>query len=71
MVICIPGLNVCICTVDSGEKQKFRKEMIAAKRRDRMIRRGVDLQKINLVRQKLIWLMSHLGTEYTVVLARS
>ncbi|XP_073132202.1 LOW QUALITY PROTEIN: uncharacterized protein, partial [Henckelia pumila] len=30
-----------------GEKKKHRKEMIAAKRRDRMINRGVDLQQIN------------------------
>lgn len=33
----------------SGEKKKQRKETIAVKRRDRMIRRGVDLEKINLV----------------------
>ncbi|KAL3747870.1 hypothetical protein ACJRO7_016652, partial [Eucalyptus globulus] len=30
-----------------GEKKKHRKELIAAKRRDRMIRRGVDLESIN------------------------
>lgn len=36
----------------SGEKKKHRKEMMAAKRLDRMIRRGVDLQQINLVRRK-------------------
>ncbi|XP_039165242.1 clumping factor A-like [Eucalyptus grandis] len=33
-----------------GEKKKHRKELIAAKRRDRMIRRGVDLESINKVR---------------------
>lgn len=33
----------------SGEKKKQRKETIAGKRRDRMMSRGVDLQKINLV----------------------
>ncbi|KAL0382976.1 UNVERIFIED_CONTAM: hypothetical protein Scaly_0584900 [Sesamum calycinum] len=37
-----------------GEKKKHRKEMIAAKRRDRMIRRGVDLQKINLKLQQIV-----------------
>ncbi|KAL3824579.1 hypothetical protein ACJIZ3_020608 [Penstemon smallii] len=37
-----------------GEKKKHRKEMIAAKRRDRMIRRGVDLQKINLKLQQMV-----------------
>lgn len=36
----------------SGEKKKHRKEMMAAKRLDRMIRRGVDLQQINSVRRK-------------------
>ncbi|KAK4404242.1 Zinc finger CCCH-type with G patch domain-containing protein [Sesamum angolense] len=35
-------------------KKKHRKEMIAAKRRDRMIRRGVDLQKINLKLQQIV-----------------
>ncbi|KAI3443965.1 hypothetical protein Pfo_000630 [Paulownia fortunei] len=37
-----------------GEKKKHRKEMIAVKRRDRMIRRGVDLQKINLKLQQIV-----------------
>lgn len=39
-----------MCFMIPGEKKKHRKELIAAKRRDRIIRRGVDLQKINLVR---------------------
>ncbi|XP_022732571.1 uncharacterized protein LOC111286700 isoform X6 [Durio zibethinus] len=30
-----------------GEKKKHRKEMIAVKRRERMLRRGVDLEQIN------------------------
>ncbi|KAL9154482.1 hypothetical protein ABFS82_10G117500 [Erythranthe guttata] len=37
-----------------GEKKKHRKETIAAKRRDRMVRRGVDLQKINLKFQQMV-----------------
>ncbi|KAK6136538.1 hypothetical protein DH2020_029713 [Rehmannia glutinosa] len=37
-----------------GEKKKHRKEMIAVKRRDRMRRRGVDLQKINLKLQQIV-----------------
>ncbi|KAK6156574.1 hypothetical protein DH2020_010822 [Rehmannia glutinosa] len=37
-----------------GEKKKHRKEMIAVKRRDRMRRRGVDLQKINLKLQQTV-----------------
>ncbi|KAH6779310.1 D111/G-patch domain-containing protein [Perilla frutescens var. hirtella] len=37
-----------------GEKQKQRKETIAAKRRDRTLRRGVDLQKINLKLQQMV-----------------
>ncbi|KAG8372641.1 hypothetical protein BUALT_Bualt12G0087800 [Buddleja alternifolia] len=37
-----------------GEKKKHRKELIAAKRQDRMIRRGVDLQKINLKLQQMV-----------------
>ncbi|PIN11786.1 Tuftelin-interacting protein TIP39, contains G-patch domain [Handroanthus impetiginosus] len=37
-----------------GEKKKHRKELIAAKRRDRMMRRGVDLQKINLKLQQMV-----------------
>lgn len=36
-------------TCYSGEKKKHRKEMIAVKRRDRMLRRGVDLEQINSV----------------------
>lgn len=34
----------------SGAKKKHRKEMMALKRRERMLHRGVDLQKINSVR---------------------
>ncbi|XP_019181740.1 PREDICTED: uncharacterized protein LOC109176798 isoform X1 [Ipomoea nil] len=37
-----------------GEKKKHRKEMIASKRRERMIRRGVDLQKINAKLEKMV-----------------
>ncbi|VFR01385.1 unnamed protein product [Cuscuta campestris] len=37
-----------------GEKKKHRKEMIAMKRRERMIRRGVDLQKINARLQQMV-----------------
>lgn len=32
-----------------GEKKKHRKESIAARRRERMLRRGVDLEQINSV----------------------
>lgn len=32
-----------------GEKKKQRKEMIAVRRRERMLRRGVDLEQLNLV----------------------
>lgn len=35
--------------VYSGGKKRHHKEMIAEKRRERMIRRGVDLYQINLV----------------------
>ncbi|XP_058114172.1 uncharacterized protein LOC131257025 isoform X2 [Magnolia sinica] len=34
-----------------GEKKKHRKELIAVKRRERMIRRGVDLEQINAVQR--------------------
>lgn len=37
-----------------GEKKKHRKEMMAAKRLDRMIRRGVDLQQINSKLQQMV-----------------
>ncbi|XP_057767889.1 uncharacterized protein LOC130988131 [Salvia miltiorrhiza] len=37
-----------------GEKKKQRKETIAAKRRDRLMSRGVDLQKINLKMQQMV-----------------
>ncbi|KAK8595725.1 hypothetical protein V6N12_064236 [Hibiscus sabdariffa] len=33
-----------------SEKKKHRKEMIAVKRRERMLRRGVDLEQINMVK---------------------
>ncbi|CDP10517.1 unnamed protein product [Coffea canephora] len=37
-----------------GEKKKHRKEMIAIKRRERMLGRGVDLQQINLKLQRMV-----------------
>ncbi|KAI6679204.1 hypothetical protein NL676_033085 [Syzygium grande] len=37
-----------------GEKKKHRKELIAAKRRDRMIRRGVDLERINKKLEQIV-----------------
>ncbi|MBA0810204.1 hypothetical protein Gohar_002216 [Gossypium harknessii] len=37
-----------------GEKKKHRKEMIAVKRRERMLRRGVDLEKINLKLEQIV-----------------
>ncbi|CAK9179464.1 unnamed protein product [Ilex paraguariensis] len=37
-----------------GAKKKHRKEMIAPKPRDRLIRRGVDLQQINLKLQQMV-----------------
>ncbi|XP_041998339.1 uncharacterized protein LOC121748179 [Salvia splendens] len=37
-----------------GEKKKQRNETIATKRRDRMMNRGVDLQKINLKMQRMV-----------------
>ncbi|KAK1400076.1 R3H domain-containing protein [Heracleum sosnowskyi] len=37
-----------------GEKKKLRKETIANKRRERMIRRGVDLEEINLKLQQMV-----------------
>jgi len=52
--ICFPDLillsdkHFSVCQ-SSGEKKKFRKEMIAEKRRERMLHRGVDLEQINLV----------------------
>ena len=38
----------------SGEKKKHRKEKIALKRWERMIRRGVDLEQINLKLQQMV-----------------
>ncbi|XP_030544488.2 uncharacterized protein LOC115750983 [Rhodamnia argentea] len=37
-----------------GEKKKHRKELVAAKRRDRMIRRGVDLVGINKKLEQIV-----------------
>ncbi|KAK8602038.1 hypothetical protein V6N13_058301 [Hibiscus sabdariffa] len=37
-----------------GEKKKHRKEMIAVKRRERMLCRGVDLQQINLQLEQIV-----------------
>jgi G patch domain-containing protein 2 len=37
-----------------GEKKKQRQERIASKRRERMVRRGVDLQEINSVLQRIV-----------------
>ncbi|KAI3513848.1 hypothetical protein L1887_12051 [Cichorium endivia] len=38
----------------SGEKKKLRQDMIASKRRDRMINRGVDLDKINFKLEQMV-----------------
>ncbi|KAM7472969.1 hypothetical protein LguiA_011152 [Lonicera macranthoides] len=37
-----------------GEKKKHRKEKIALKRRERMIRRGVDLEQINSILEQIV-----------------
>ncbi|PKI52304.1 hypothetical protein CRG98_027230, partial [Punica granatum] len=37
-----------------GEKKKHRKELIAAKRRDRMLSRGVDLEQINMKLEQIV-----------------
>ncbi|XP_047341739.1 uncharacterized protein LOC124945361 [Impatiens glandulifera] len=37
-----------------GEKKKYRKKVIAQKRQERMIRRGVDLEQINIKLQKIV-----------------
>ncbi|KAJ4709664.1 G-patch domain-containing protein [Melia azedarach] len=37
-----------------GEKKKHRKETIAAKRRERMLHRGVDLEEINLTLEQIV-----------------
>ncbi|XP_048423225.1 LOW QUALITY PROTEIN: uncharacterized protein LOC103933875 [Pyrus x bretschneideri] len=37
-----------------GEKKKHRKEMMAGKRRERMLRRGVDLERINLKMEQIV-----------------
>lgn len=36
-------------SVCPGEKKKHRKELMAKKRRERMLNRGVDLEQVNLV----------------------
>ncbi|PWA40059.1 G-patch domain-containing protein [Artemisia annua] len=38
----------------SGEKKKLRQERIAIKRRERMIKRGVDLEKINFKLEQMV-----------------
>ncbi|KAJ9548604.1 hypothetical protein OSB04_021147 [Centaurea solstitialis] len=38
----------------SGEKKKLRQDRIASKRRDRMIRRGVDLEQINFKLEQMV-----------------
>ncbi|KAI9190957.1 hypothetical protein LWI28_001422 [Acer negundo] len=37
-----------------GEKKKHRKELIAVKRHERMLRRGVDLEQINLELERIV-----------------
>ncbi|XP_040998580.1 uncharacterized protein LOC121244533 [Juglans microcarpa x Juglans regia] len=37
-----------------GDKKKHRKEMIAVKRRERMLRRGVDLEQINTKLERIV-----------------
>ncbi|KAK3221812.1 hypothetical protein Dsin_008837 [Dipteronia sinensis] len=37
-----------------GEKKKHRKELIAVKRQERMLRRGVDLEQINLELERIV-----------------
>uniref|UniRef100_A0A2P2JQN4 Uncharacterized protein MANES_14G139500 n=1 Tax=Rhizophora mucronata TaxID=61149 RepID=A0A2P2JQN4_RHIMU len=37
-----------------GEKKKQRKESIAIKRRERMLRRGVDLEKVNMTLEQIV-----------------
>ncbi|XP_044463889.1 uncharacterized protein LOC123194635 isoform X5 [Mangifera indica] len=37
-----------------GEKKKHRKEMVAAKRRERMLRQGVDLKQINSTLEQIV-----------------
>ncbi|CAK7338516.1 unnamed protein product [Dovyalis caffra] len=46
-----------------GEKKKHRKEMIAVKRRQRMLGRGVDLEKINKVRRLSAIYRLHSGSQ--------
>jgi hypothetical protein len=47
IVLLVQNLNLFIC--DIGEKKKHKKELIAKKRRQRMLSRGVDLQQIDTV----------------------
>ncbi|KAK3025802.1 hypothetical protein RJ639_040708 [Escallonia herrerae] len=42
------------CRRNPGEKKKHRKEMIAVKRRERMIRRGNDLEEINFKLRQMV-----------------
>ncbi|CAN1764656.1 Zinc finger CCCH-type with G patch domain-containing protein [Linum perenne] len=42
------------CRNYPGEKKKLRKEMIAEKRRVRMLQRGVDLEKINMKLEQIV-----------------
>ncbi|KAJ6923739.1 hypothetical protein NC652_017150 [Populus alba x Populus x berolinensis] len=46
-----------------GEKKKHRKEMIAVKRHQRMLSRGVDLEKINKVQQLAAVYRLHSGSQ--------
>ncbi|XP_061966093.1 uncharacterized protein LOC133689983 isoform X2 [Populus nigra] len=46
-----------------GEKKKHRKEMIAVKRHQRMLSRGVDLEKINKVRRLAAVYRLHSGSQ--------
>lgn len=53
LAVCFQLLfGILLIHMHSGEKKKHRKEMIAVKRRERMLHRGVDLEQINLVRKR-------------------
>ncbi|KAL7589963.1 hypothetical protein Lser_V15G37914 [Lactuca serriola] len=52
----------------SGEKKKIRQDKIASKRRDRMINRGVDLEKIN---SKLVQMVQNKGDIISLQLMHS
>ncbi|KAD2113025.1 hypothetical protein E3N88_41815 [Mikania micrantha] len=49
----LPGKNIYECII-SGEKKKQRQDTIALKRRERMIRRGVDLKQINSKLEQMV-----------------